>query len=115
MKMAQPKPIEAVTAIWPTRLKHPVKQPHPVPPPAPSHDDKQAPTAVGYVEAISPSASETKTHKSPTISHPHVITTGPPWLNAIVYDVRHPARIEMIVNEIAKFWNPPIDLNSSWA
>jgi hypothetical protein len=36
-------------------------------------------------------------------------------LNPIVYDVRQPARIEMIVNEMAKFWNPPIDRNSSWA
>ena len=67
------------------------------------------------MEAISPIASETKMQKRPTISQPQVIATGPPWLNAIAYDVRHPARIEMIVNEIAKFWNPPIERNSSWA
>jgi hypothetical protein len=30
-------------------------------------------------------------------------------LKPIAYEVRHPARIEMIVNEIAKFWNPPIE------
>ena len=115
MKIAQPKPIEAVTAIWPTRLNHPVNQPHPGLPPGIFDDQKYNPPAVGYVEAISPSASETKMQKPPTISHPHVIATGPPWLNAIAYDVRHPARIEMIVNEIAKFWNPPIDRNSSCA
>ena len=67
------------------------------------------------MEAISPIASETKMQKRPTISQPQVIATGPPWLNAIAYDVRHPARIEMIVNEIAKFWNPPIERKSSWA
>ena len=52
---------------------------------------------------------------TPTISQPHVIATGPPWLNPMAYEVRQPARIEMIVNEMAKFWNPPIDRNSSWA
>jgi hypothetical protein len=35
--MAQPKPIEAVTAIWPTRLNQPVNQPHPG---LPSFDDQ---------------------------------------------------------------------------
>ena len=53
--------------------------------------------------------------KRPTISQPQVIATGPPWLNAIAYDVRQPARIEMIVNEIAKFWKPPIERKSSCA
>ncbi len=51
----------------------------------------------------------------PTISQPQVIATGPPWPYAIVYEVRQPARIEMIVNEIAKFWNPPIARKSSCA
>jgi hypothetical protein len=31
------------------------------------------------------------------------------------YRVRHPDRIEMIVNETAKFENPDIRLRSSWA
>src|SRR5256885_7474927 len=53
--------------------------------------------------------------KRPTISQPQVIATGPPWLNAIAYEVRQPARIEMIVNEIAKFWNPPMERKSSCA
>ena len=41
--------------------------------------------------------------------------TGPPRSNATQYDVRQPARIEMIVKEMAKFWNPPIALNSCCA
>ncbi len=49
------------------------------------------------------------------MSQPHVIATGPPLLNAMKYEVRQPARIEMIVKLIAKFWNPPIARNSSWA
>ncbi len=46
--------------------------------------------------------------KKPTMSQPHVTATGPPLPNAMKYDVRQPARIEMIVNEMAKFENPPI-------
>ena len=113
MKIAQPKPIAAVTAIWPSRLNQPVNQPQAG---LPSFDDqKYRPPAVGYVEAISPIASETMMQKKPTSSQPHVIATGPPWLNAIAYEVRQPARIEMIVNEMAKFWKPPIERNSSCA
>ena len=52
---------------------------------------------------------------SPTSSQPHVTATGPPRSNATKYDVRQPARIEMIVNEIAKFRNPPIARKSSCA
>jgi hypothetical protein len=37
-----------------------------------------------------------------------VIAIGPPLSNAMKYEVRHPARIEMIVKEMAKFENPPI-------
>jgi len=48
------------------------------------------------------------------MSHPHVIATGPPLLKAMKYEVRQPARIEMIVKLMAKFWNPPIARNSSW-
>ena len=51
----------------------------------------------------------------PTISQPHVIAIGPPLLNAMKYEVRHPARIEMIVKLMAKFWKPPMARNSSWA
>ncbi len=51
----------------------------------------------------------------PTSSQPQVTATGPPHWNAMKYEVRHPARIEMIVKLIAKFWNPPIARKSSWA
>ena len=44
----------------------------------------------------------------PTSSQPHVIATGPPCSKAIVYEVRHPARIEMIVNEMAKLLEPSL-------
>ena len=44
-----------------------------------------------------------------------MIDDGPPCSNPTEYEVRHPARIEMIVNEIAKFWNPPIPRKSSCA
>ena len=60
-------------------------------------------------------ASATITQKPPTMSQPQVIATGPPFWNAMKYEVKQPARIEMIVNEIAKFANPPIDRKSSWA
>ncbi len=53
--------------------------------------------------------------KRPTRSQPHVTATGPPRSKATKYDVRQPARIEMIVNEIAKFWNPPMPRKSSCA
>jgi hypothetical protein len=39
----------------------------------------------------------------PTRSQPQVTATGPPRSKATKYEVRQPARIEMIVNEMAKF------------
>ena len=51
----------------------------------------------------------------PTHSQPQEIAIGPPLLKAMKYEVRQPARIEMIVKLIAKFWNPPIARNSSCA
>jgi hypothetical protein len=43
---------------------------------------------------------------------PHEIAMGPPLFHAWPYVVKQPARIEMMVNEIAKFWNP-LQLRSS--
>src|SRR5438445_11834405 len=101
MKVEHPEAIAAVTAIWPTRLNQPVNQPHAG---LPSFDaQKYRPPAVGYFDAISPIPRATSVQNRPTISQPQVLATGPPWLAASVYDVRPPARIEMIVNEIAKF------------
>ena len=51
----------------------------------------------------------------PTRSQPHVTAIGPPCSKAIVYEVRQPARIEMMVKLMAKFLNPPIARKSSWA
>ena len=70
---------------------------------------------MGYADAISAIASATSVDINPTISQPHVIATGPPLLKAMKYDVRQPARIEMIVKLIAKFWKPPMARKSSWA
>jgi len=36
-------------------------------------------------------------------------------LNARKYEVRQPARIEMMVKEMAKLENPPISRYSTWA
>jgi hypothetical protein len=51
----------------------------------------------------------------PTRSHPNVTHIGPPCSKPMLYEVRHPARIEMIVKLMAKFRNPPIARNSSCA
>ena len=40
------------------------------------------------------------------IGQPHEAATGPPFCHAYENVVKHPARTEMIVNEIAKFVNP---------
>ncbi len=71
--------------------------------------------AVGIAEAISPIARPTKMHITPTSTQPQITATGPPLLKAMKYEVRQPARIEMIVNEIAKFENPPISRYSTCA
>jgi hypothetical protein len=60
-------------------------------------------------------AMATSTQKPPTSSQPQVNATGPPLLKAMEYDVRQPARTEMIVKEMAKFENPPISRTSTCA
>ena len=70
---------------------------------------------MGYADAISAIASEMIVAISPTSSQPQMIEDGPPCSKPTENEVRHPARIEMIVKLIAKFWNPPIPRNSSWA
>ena len=90
-----------------------MNQPHAGPPSLEAQ--KYRAPAVGIAEAISPIAMATSTQKAPTSSQPQVMATGPPLLKARKYDVRHPARIEMIVKEMAKFENPPISRYSTWA
>ena len=52
---------------------------------------------------------------TPTKGQPQVMTTGPPTFMPYPYRVRHPERIEMIVNETAKLENPDMRRRSSWA
>jgi hypothetical protein len=53
----------------------------------------------------------TKKHR---IGHPHETAIGPPLSHAKLNVVKHPARTEMIVNEMAKFVNPLQVRASSW-
>ncbi len=41
-----------------------------------------------------------------TIGQPHAIAVGPPLFHPSPNEVKHPARIEMMENEIAKLENP---------
>ncbi len=59
--------------------------------------------------------SATSVTKNPTNSQPRVMTAGPPMFMANPKSVRHPDRIEMMVNETAKFENVFIPRRSSWA
>ena len=43
------------------------------------------------------------------------MTRGPPVFMPNAYSVRQPDRIEMIVNETAKFENADMSRSSSWA
>ena len=63
---------------------------------------------MGIDDATSAIPSAMSVTKPPTSSHPQTTATGPPSLKPMKYDVRQPARIEMIVNEMAKFEKPPI-------
>src|SRR5690242_15966535 len=47
------------------------------------------------------------------IGQPHAIAAGPPLFQPAKNVVKHPARIEMIENEMAKFENPDQDRFSS--
>jgi len=60
-------------------------------------------------------ASPTNSVITPTNGQPQVISTGPPVFIPYPYRVRHPDRIEMIVNEIAKLLKPDMFRRSSCA
>ena len=49
------------------------------------------------------------------IGQPHAIAAGPPLFQPNPNEVKHPARIEMMENEIAKLLNPDQDRLSSCA
>src|SRR5437764_5110092 len=85
----------------PTMLNHPVIQLQPGPPSLAAH--QYGPPAVGKAEvssAIENATSSTKAHRT---GQPIEIAIGPPEFQANPKFVKHPARTEMIVNEIAKF------------
>ena len=81
-------------------LNQPVIQLHPGPPSLAAH--QYGPPAVGNAEvssAIENATSSTKAHRT---GQPSEIAIGPPAFHANPKFVKHPARTEMIVNEIAK-------------
>ena len=49
------------------------------------------------------------------IGQPQAIAAGPPLFQPRPKEVKQPARMEMIENEIAKLLKPDQDLFSSWA
>ena len=48
------------------------------------------------------------------IGQPQAMAAGPPLFQPRPKEVKQPARIEMIENEIAKFENPDQDRCNSW-
>ena len=70
---------------------------------------------MGKLEQTSAMASPTISVMIPTIGQPQTMMAGPPVFMPYPYRVRQPDRIEMIVNETAKFENPDIRRRSSWA
>ena len=60
------------------------------------------PPEVGYAETSSESVNPMIRMNAEMIGHPHEMATGPPLFHACPNVVKHPARIEMIENEMAK-------------
>ena len=81
-------------------LNQPVIQLQPGPPSFADH--QYGPPAVGIAEVSSAIDSATSSTKPHRIGHPIEIAIGPPAFHAKEKFVKHPARTEMIVNEIAK-------------
>src|SRR6476620_6640480 len=71
------------------------------------------PPEVGYADTSSDIVKPMIRMIRPRIGHDHEIEIGPPLLKPAPKLVRHPARIEMIENEMAKFENPDQDRFSS--
>src|SRR5947209_4844966 len=85
----------------PTMLNQPVNQLQPGPPSFAAH--QYGPPAVGIAEVSSAIENATSSAPPHRIGHPIAIAGGPPAFHANEKFVKHPARTEMIVNEIAKF------------
>ena len=67
------------------------------------------PPDVGYADTSSDIVKPMMRMNTPRIGQVHEIEIGPPLLNPAPKLVKHPARIEMIENEIAKLENPDQD------
>ena len=52
--------------------------------------------------------------KAARMGQPQAIAAGPPLFQPRPKEVKQPARIEMMENEMAKLLNPDHDLCSSW-
>ena len=72
------------------------------------------PPDVGYADTSSDIVKPISRTKALMIGHDHEIEMGPPLFQPAPKLVKHPARIEMIENEIAKFENPDQFRFRSW-
>src|SRR3954451_18366459 len=89
----------------PTTLNQPVNQLQPGPPSFAAH--QYGPPAVGKADVSSAMDTPTSSTRPQRTGQPIEIAIGPPAFQPTWVAVKHPARTEMIVNEIAKFVNPP--------
>ena len=72
------------------------------------------PPDVGYADTSSDMHSPMMRMKTETIGQPHAMAAGPPLFQPRPNEVKQPARIEMIENEMAKLLNPDQERFSSW-
>ena len=72
------------------------------------------PPEVGYADTSSDMHSPMIRMNTETIGQPQAIAAGPPLFQPRPNEVKQPARIEMIENEMAKLEKPDQDRFSSW-
>src|SRR5687768_7933092 len=72
------------------------------------------PPDVGNADTSSDIVKPISRMKMPRMGHDHEMEIGPPLLKPAPKLVKHPARIEMIENEMAKLENPDHERLSSW-
>src|SRR5215471_2948891 len=85
-------------------LNHPVNQLQALPPSLCAH--QYGPPAVGIADVSSDIENATSSTNPHRTGQPIEIPIGPPAFQAKEKFVKHPARTEMIVNEMAKFVKP---------
>ena len=116
MKNAAPKSMPAVTATWPRKLNQPVNQDQAGPfvlaqlgrPVIQAASGREAGADLGHGQA------DEQRHDADDRPAPDD-DRGPPSSMPKQYRVRQPDKIEMIVNETAKFEKPDIRRRSSCA